>query len=82
MVWRRLVRGVLVALRDLIGKHSKADQLFDKGTNILDESCTQANGNFEIGGILHLKSEIRNFQLDWQTPRDSSSPIGNFGFRI
>ena len=24
-------------------------------------------GNFEIGRILHLKSEIRNLQLDWQS---------------
>src|SRR3989442_6834702 len=37
------------------------------GTNILDSSCNQGKGNFEIGRILHLKSEIRNLELDRQS---------------
>ena len=35
--------------------------------------------NLEIGQILHLKSEIRNFELDL-APRDS--PICDFGFHF
>ena len=36
----------------------------EKGTNILDESGSAARRNFEIGRILHLRSEIRNLKLD------------------
>ena len=35
-----------------------------EGINILDSSCTPARGDFEIGRILHLKSEIRSSKLD------------------
>jgi hypothetical protein len=35
-------------------------------------------GNFEIGRILHLRSEIRNIKLD----RPSDSPISDFGFEM
>jgi hypothetical protein len=35
-------------------------------------------GNFEIGPILHLKSEIRNIELD----AILHGPICDFGFRI
>ena len=38
-------------------------------------------GNFEIGRILHLKSEIRNIVLDCLS-RASASPIGDFGFEM
>ena len=41
--------------------------------------------HFEIGRILHLKSEIRNLKLDWQScpePNGFSSPILNFGFEV
>ena len=40
-------------------------------------------GNFEIGRILHLKSEIRNLRLDW-TPSAAGSPfeISAFGFEM
>src|SRR5437762_12819934 len=30
----------------------------------LTDSWNQASGNFEIGRVLHLKAEIRDFELD------------------
>src|SRR5262245_59734173 len=43
-------------------------------------------GNFEIGRILNLKSEIRNLRLDWPEPKPSSDfcadAMCDFGFRI
>jgi hypothetical protein len=38
--------------------------------------------NFEIGRILHFKSETQNFKMDWLHTAESSSPISNFGFRF
>jgi len=38
---------------------------------------TKAEGNFEIGRILHLKPETRNGRLDWQW-----LPRSNLLFRI
>src|SRR6185295_15330864 len=51
---------------------------FLEGNNMLDSSSPEGSGNFEIGRILHLKSEIRNFQLN-QSPGQAES---NVIFRI
>ncbi len=42
--------------------------------DILARNRRKLMEHFEIGRVLHLKSEIRNFGLD--------SPICDFGFRI
>src|SRR5881397_4448857 len=52
--------------------------LLCEGNNILDES-RPVGGNFEIGQILHLKSEISKYQIG---PRLFIGPICDFGFRI
>src|SRR5882672_10883915 len=47
--------------------------------------CTPAGADFEIGRILHLKSEIRNLQLDWRSLQNSQavqSDISDFGFEM
>ena len=38
----------------------------------------ECNGNFEIGQVLHLKSEIAN----WTRALRDCSPISNFGFEM
>ncbi len=40
-------------------------------------------GHFEIGRILHFKSEIRNIQLDWPFGTGSVQlDISDFGFEM
>src|SRR5262245_43853000 len=45
---------------------------------LISDDCRE---KFEIGRILHLKSEIQNLRLDCPS-FDSTSPISSLGFRI
>src|SRR5467141_417901 len=65
-------------------KYSGSAPLLTWGTNILDSSWTETKRDFEIGRILHLKSEIRNLQLDWRSfqSRAVQSEILDLGFEM
>ena len=43
--------------------------VFPEGNSILGSPNVFGIGNFEIGRVLHLKSEIRNLKLDLPVPR-------------
>jgi len=53
-----------------------------QGINILEASITRTQ--FEIGRVLHLKSEIRNLQLNWRSCKTQAvqSEISDFGFEM
>jgi hypothetical protein len=51
--------------------------LLCEGINIPEESGAEAIEEFEIGRILHLKSEITNLKLDWLDNEQVLSPIGD-----
>src|SRR5262245_58293566 len=68
----------------LVGECRTRDwRTYSGGDNIL-ELVNVAKKNFEIGRVLHLKSEIRNCKLDChQVGRcEVQSEISNFGFEM